>query len=60
MQPPVVSLGARGQDFIQDARKWGLSLSVVKLPIFRNRFGRGHRGVCRTQGSLTVSENAYS
>lgn len=59
-RPPTVPLGTRGQDFIQDTGKWGLSLSVLKLPIFRAGFCRGHVGVCRAQASLAVNVNAHS
>ena len=50
----------RGPDFTQDTRKRALSLSVLKLPIFRAGFRSRHVGVCRAQASLAVNVNAHS
>lgn len=59
-RPPMVQLGARGQDFTQNTGKWGLSLSALKLPLFRAGFHRGCGGGCRAQISLAVNTNARS
>lgn len=57
---PMVPLDVWGQGFIRDTRKWEFRVSVLKLPIFRAGFCRGHVGVCRAQVSLAVKVEVHS